>query len=52
MVDLHLHLPENYTLKHGHEVAVKVKYEIMKVVADVKEVLVHIEPFEEQTGRK
>ncbi len=52
MVDLHLHLPENYTLKKGHEIAAKVKYEIMKAVADVKEVLVHVEPLEEQTGKK
>jgi len=47
-VDLHVLVDPHLTVAEGHRIAGKVKYELLKEGPDVADVLVHLEPFEEE----
>ena len=43
-VDVHIQVQGDMTVTEGHRISGIVKYKVMQVVADVAEVLVHVEP--------
>ena len=51
-VDLHVLVDPKITVHAGHEIARDVKYRLIDDVPDVVDVLVHIEPFEEDFSRQ
>jgi len=48
-VDLHVQSDPNISLEDAHEIAAKVKYAIVEAIPSVVRVLVHMEPYREQT---
>jgi cation diffusion facilitator family transporter len=48
-VDLHVQSDPNISLEDAHEIAAKVKYAIVEAIPSVVRVLVHMEPYREQS---
>jgi cation diffusion facilitator family transporter len=44
LVDVHIHMPHNTSIKQAHSIAHDLKSKIMKAVPEVKEVNIHMEP--------
>ena len=44
MIDLHIGIEENLTIKHGHEIAHDIEYMLMSEFEGVSEVIIHLEP--------
>jgi len=51
-VDLHVLVDPQMTVRAGHEIARDVKYHLINEVADVVDVLVHVEPYEGDFSRQ
>lgn len=45
LVQFHIHISEKKTVKQGHMLAHKMKERIMKEISGVKDVLIHVEPY-------
>lgn len=44
MIDLHVGIDENHTIKHGHEISHDIQEMLKKEIEGVSEVIIHIEP--------
>lgn len=44
MIDLHVGVEENYTIKHAHEIAHEIEDVVKKEMDGIREVIVHVEP--------
>ena len=44
MIDLHIGIEENLTIKHGHEITHDIEDMLMKEFEGVSEVIIHLEP--------
>ncbi|MBN2227041.1 MAG: cation transporter [candidate division Zixibacteria bacterium] len=51
-VDLHVLVDPKITVRAGHEIARDVKYRLINDVPDVVDVLVHVEPFDDNFSRQ
>lgn len=47
MVDLHVEIDENHTIKHGHEIAHDIEDMLINEFDGVSEVIIHVEPAKE-----
>ncbi len=52
LVDLHVQADAEITLKAAHDLSGRVKAEIRRSIPEIREVLIHMEPFESSTSRE
>jgi len=52
VIDMHILVEDNLTLSKAHAIAHKIEGRITQQVPGVKDVTIHVEPFEEETGKK
>lgn len=46
-IDLHIMLPEDLSIREGHDISARAKKKILSEAPDVADVIVHMEPYEE-----
>ncbi len=52
LVDLHVQVPEDLTVREGHDISMTVKERLLAEGPDVIDAIVHLEPFEASPGRE
>ena len=52
IVDLHIEVDPNITVQEGHALAHDVKDQLQKELPQVRDVMVHVEPYDDRTGPK
>lgn len=51
-VDLHILVDDNMTVRRGHEISERVKRALLEAGPDIVDVMVHLEPYGEETRRR